>query len=293
MMKRRNLWVIVLCVLCAAGGRTSEAAGYPRVVESSDGVPISYQVQGEGAVALVFVHGWSCDSRYWQNQIEPFSRQFKVITLDLAGHGHSGMSRPEHTLQAFGEDVKAVVQDQAADRVILVGHSMSGHIIAEAARVLPGKVLALVAVDTLENVEMPFSEEDANKMAAPMEKDFRKGVQAFVASMFPEQSDPAIKKWVVDDMSSAPKAIALNAFQHYIGMYVRGEAASVFEGLDVPVYGINAPAWPTDVEANRRHMKSFDYLLIEGTGHFPMLEKPEEFNALLRQTLESILPPGG
>lgn len=267
------------------------AAEYPKVVLSADGVPISYQVQGEGDVALVFVHGWCCDSRYWQKQIEPFSRQYKVITLDLAGHGHSGMGRKASTMQAFGEDVKAVVDDQAAEHVILIGHSLGGSVIAEAARLLPGKVLGMVGVDTLENVEMPFSQEDEDKMVAPLEKDFRSGVQAFVSSMFVEGSDPAVKEWVVQDMSSAPQELALSAFHQYLGMYVRGEVGSRFEGIDAPFYGINSPAWPTDVEANRRHMKSFDVFIIQGTGHFPMLEKPEEFNALLTKTLEAILHP--
>jgi sigma-B regulation protein RsbQ len=43
-----------------------------------------------------------------------------------------------------------------------------------------------------------------------------------------------------------------------------------------------------DPEANRRHMKFFDFKIIKGVGHFPMLERPEEFNRLLEETVKGI-----
>ena len=62
---------------------------WPRVALSKDGTPISYEVHGAGDPTLVFVHGWSCDARYWREQVPYFSKKYRVITVDLAGHGHS------------------------------------------------------------------------------------------------------------------------------------------------------------------------------------------------------------
>jgi len=99
-------------------------------VKSFDGELISYSVSGKGDLALVFVHGWSCDSRYWMEQVPYFSKKYKVVTIDLAGHGHSGSERSVYSLKSFAEDVKAVVEAVGTQQVILIGHSMDGGVIA-------------------------------------------------------------------------------------------------------------------------------------------------------------------
>ncbi|MGD9159180.1 MAG: alpha/beta hydrolase [Desulfobacteraceae bacterium] len=82
---------------------------------------------------MAFVHGWSYDSRYWQNQVPVFSKKYRVVVVDLAGHGHSGMSRINYRMSYFGEDVKAVTEAVGSKQVILIGHSMGGAVIVEAA----------------------------------------------------------------------------------------------------------------------------------------------------------------
>ncbi|MCZ8485694.1 alpha/beta hydrolase [Vibrio lentus] len=67
------------------------------------------------------MHGWS-DSRLWQRS--EFSKQRLAITMDLAGHGNSSFNREEYTMVAFAEDIKAVIDKEQLESVILVGHSM-------------------------------------------------------------------------------------------------------------------------------------------------------------------------
>lgn len=64
-------------------------------VPSADGIPVRYEVHGAGPPALVFVHGWSCDRDYWRGQVEHFAGRYRVVTVDLAGHGESG-GGPHH-----------------------------------------------------------------------------------------------------------------------------------------------------------------------------------------------------
>ena len=114
-----------LIILFLAFGAIKAHAGWPRVVSSQDGTPISYEVYGEGEPTLVFIHGWSCDARYWRAQVSHFSKKHRVVTLDLAGHGHSGFRRPPYTMRSFGEDVRAVTEATGSQEVILIGHSMA------------------------------------------------------------------------------------------------------------------------------------------------------------------------
>lgn len=60
-------------------------------VRSADGLPVRYEVLGDGTPALVFVHGWSCDRRYWDGQVGYFADRHRVVAIDLAGHGESGL----------------------------------------------------------------------------------------------------------------------------------------------------------------------------------------------------------
>ncbi|HPB56158.1 MAG TPA: alpha/beta hydrolase, partial [Candidatus Aminicenantes bacterium] len=75
-------------LLFLASGALLAQDGWPRIAQSKDGTPISYEVYGSGEPTLVFIHGWSCDSRYWRAQIPFFSKGHRIVLLDLAGHGH-------------------------------------------------------------------------------------------------------------------------------------------------------------------------------------------------------------
>ena len=62
----------------------------------------------------------------------------------------------------------------------------------------------------------------------------------------------------------------------------------MFEDIKVPVRCINADFWPTDFEANRKHMVSFEVEIMKGLGHFIMLEKPKEFNKALGRFVKEL-----
>ena len=59
-------------------------------VLSADDIPIYYEVQGDGKPVLVFIHGWCCNRSHWREQLGEFAHQYKVVAVDLAGHGESG-----------------------------------------------------------------------------------------------------------------------------------------------------------------------------------------------------------
>jgi pimeloyl-ACP methyl ester carboxylesterase len=98
-------------------------------VLSTDGTRIAYELIGAGRPALVLVHGWSCDRTYWNAQLESLSRDFTVVTVDLAGHGESECGREAWSIAAFGYDVALVVALNGLEDVVLVGHSMGGDVI--------------------------------------------------------------------------------------------------------------------------------------------------------------------
>lgn len=287
-LKLMNLMSYLVLLLLTFGALPAHAE-WPYIVLSKDNTPISYEIVGTGEPTLVFVHGWSCDSRYWRAQIPHFSKNHRVVTLDLAGHGHSGATRSHYTMKAFGEDVRAVTKAVGDDDVILIGHSMGGAVIAEAARVMPDWVIGLIGVDTLQNVEYPMTDEALEAMTAPLEKDFRTGIRQFVGDMILPYTDPKLREWIVSDMAAAPPAVALSAMNHMMSQYITGEAAKIFDDISLPVVAVNADLWPIDYQANRQHMSSFDAIVLEGTDHFLMMNRPAEFNRALEKAIQMVV----
>lgn len=269
-----------LIVLSLVFGVLPALAGWPRVVVSKDGTPISFEVYGSGEPTLLFVHGWCCDARYWRAQVPHFSKRHRVVTIDLAGHGHSGASRSQFTMRAFGEDVQTVADAIGADRMILVGHSMGGAVTAEAARLMPDRVMGLIGIDTLHNIEYPMTREELMKLRTPLEKNFCSGSREFVAEMMLPQMDPNLRGWIRSDMSAAPSTVALSALNHMMAQYITGDAARVFDDIRIPVVCVNSDMWPVNYEGNRRHMFAFDTIILKGTDHFLMLNR--QFISILK-----------
>jgi pimeloyl-ACP methyl ester carboxylesterase len=280
---------VLFTILFLAVGLVQAQTEWPKIVPSKDGTPISYEIYGTGEPTLVFVHGWSCDARYWRAQLPYFSKKHRVVMIDLAGHGHSGSARSQYTMKAFGEDVQTVTEATGSRGVILIGHSMGGSVIAEAARLMPTRVIGLIGIDTLENIEYPMTREQLNQMTDPLEKDFEKGSRQFVGEMISSQTDPQLREWILSDMSAAPPAVALSAMNQMMSQYITGESAKIFDEIRIPVVTVNGDLWPINYEANRRHMFSFDAIVLKEADHFLMMDHAEEFNRALEKAINMIL----
>ena len=255
-------------------------------VFSEDSVLIRYDVRGNGDRALVLVHCWSCDRSHWTDVAAHFSPMYKVVTLDLAGHGESGTNRAEWTMAAYGADVAAVVAKLDLPEVILVGHSMGGTVMIEAARRLGGRVVALVGVDNLQNLEHRDTDEEIAGFMRQFEADFPATTYEFVQRMFPATADSVLADRVSTQLASAPKAIALGSFEHLFGY----DYEDAFNAVRVPLRCINSDLYPTNVEANSRVASSFAVRIMPGTGHFPHLTNPAGFNQLLHETVAEFWP---
>jgi len=291
-MQRRLAFRLVIWLGWAMVGPTAGVGATDAVtgtVPAPDGVAIAYTVRGEGATTLVFVHGWCCDQTYWDHQVRHFCPRCRVVTLDLAGHGRSGQERSVYTMAAFAQDVAAVVTGLELRQVVLVGHSLGGLVIVEAARLMPDRIIGLVPADSLQNVERRVAPEQAAIYLRPLETDFAQSAQAFVRqNMFLPASDSALVDRIAADMAQGPPEVGRAVLREVFLYSVLPALAAV----RVPLRCINSDRYPTDVAAARRHLPTFDAVLTPGVGHFNMIEDPVAFNRLLENFLGE-LPAGG
>jgi pimeloyl-ACP methyl ester carboxylesterase len=261
----------------------------PGTIAASDGVSIAYTLSGKGSPALVFIHGWLCDQGFWSAQVEEFSQTNTLLTIDLPGHGLSGMDRDDWPLLAFGGDVQTIVKHLDLDDIVLIGHSMGGSTALEAARLMPDRTIGVIAIDSLHDADAKYDPDQFNTVLAAYEKDFAGTCKQFTTSMFLESADPELVERVTSDMCDGSPEIAIALLREYFN-YELGPALAA---VDVPVRYLNADMWPTNVEVNRTYQPNFDGVIMGGVGHFLMMEEPDGVNRLLGQTVAALEPAQG
>lgn len=263
-MKRLLFALLVPYVLAGCGARvtTGEAS-------SADGVPIRYEARGSGDPALVLVHGWTNTRGIWGVHPETLSRSHRVVALDLAGHGESGSGRKEWTVGAFGDDVAAVVEDLDLRKVVLVGFSMGGDVVVEAANRLPGRVVGIVLIDTLHDPDRPLSVEQAKAIGAQFRAAW--GDTAFVrAFAFTPDAPDSLVGYVMGMMPAEPREQWFPILTA-VAEWETNDLPSALGRVGAPVAAINTTRLPTNVDALRRYAPSFTVDTLAGVGHAGIL----------------------
>jgi pimeloyl-ACP methyl ester carboxylesterase len=281
---------------CASGTRAPAAASPAASpltpvsrFASYDGNRVRYESAGAGREAIVLVHGWSADAGAWRFQVPELAKRARVIALDLPGHGASDKPETAYSMEFFAGAIEAVMLDAGVDRAVLVGHSMGTPVIRRFHHHYPDKTLALVAVDgALQNLYSGMLDPLIAELRKPGYKDL---AGKFIASMFPNPGTEALRDAMLATTLATPQHVLVSSFE---GM--QDPAIWNDEPIGVPLLVVNAssPYWtPAYIEYVRKLAPQVDYRVIEGTGHFLMLEKPQEFNAALLDFLRKQKLLGG
>jgi pimeloyl-ACP methyl ester carboxylesterase len=256
-----------------------------KTTTAPDGVSIVYSAAGAGDTAIVFIHGGLADRSFFDAQFDRLSDDYRVIAIDLAGHGESGTNRTAWGMPQFGADVKAVVDAEHLKRVVLFGNSLGGPVAIEAALLVPDRVAGVVGIDTFQDIGHPDTPEYARivgqlmrQRAEAFRADYAGSMRKMVKALFHPDADP----WIVAEaerrmMRTSPET----AHALFLGMAEYDPQASARK-LTVPLCAINGDLYPTNVEQIRTVKPDFHVIVMKHMGHYPMIERPEEFSALVR-----------
>jgi pimeloyl-ACP methyl ester carboxylesterase len=276
--------LVVLAAATSTGDQPADTAKdkfTEGTTRSADGVQIAYTVGGGGDPALVFIHGGLANRGFWSGQLKAFAPKHRVVALDLGGHGSSGKDRKHWSLPSWGQDVRAVAKAAGLGKMILVGNSMSGPVALEAAKLMPGQVIAVVAVDTCQDLSERIDRKEATAQADAFRKDFSASCAKLARDLFHRDADPALVKDVEQRMKRTAPEVAAAVMESF-GDY---DAAKAAADANVPIRCLNGDLFPTKVEANRKVVPDFKAIIFSHTGHYPMLEKPAEFNKRLEEVV--------
>src|ERR1700674_3735882 len=287
---KTTLCLAVALVALSPPARAGSQGAVSGTATSPDRIPIRYHAAGKGDPALVFVHCGGCERSFWDGQVAHFAAKYRVVALDLAGHGQSGVGRKDWTMPAFGQDVVSVVEALGLKRVVLIGHSLGGPVVLEAARRMPGRVAGLVLVDTMVDFEQRLAAEEVEKYLSALQADYRATTTAITSQYFFSASTPEpVKARVLETVLSVPQEIGVAVFRSSAAY----DPLPALREIKAPIRAINSDLFPTNVEGNRRYVPGYQVAIMKGVGHYLMLEQPEAFNALLAEALRELARSGG
>lgn len=301
MCRLLKLFLLAACLtfltLCAAScGSPDSTASEARA--RYEGADVLYYDQGpRDARVIVFIHGWSCDSSFWSEQVPVFAKNYRVIAVDLPGFGQSDKPHDrDYSMTYLAGAVKAVLEHAGAENPVLVAHSMGFAVAREFLRAYPGKARAVCNVDGayFRVREDPAGRERHSRaleefMARFTGPDREKNVRIFVEGTFYNGLTPEVlRERIMSVMTGADPYAANSAMREMLkdGQWI-GEWS-----FDIPAMA----QYPEFVErtypGNRAFMhKVFPKLTFhewENSGHYLMLENPERFNRELLDFLKGL-----
>lgn len=253
--------------------------------KSIDGNEIAFTVQGKGEPALIFVHGWACNKSYWKNQTKEFAKNYKVVALDLTGHGQSTANRKSYTMQLFGQDVAAVVNQLKLSKVILIGHSMAGAVILEAKKILKDKVIGIIGVDTYQVLDVGETEERAEQFLSTFKSNYLGSVEAYLGNLFAEGRDTSFTNSIIRDLQKMPKERGIDIFRNIL----KYNYEKAVRETNPKIIAVNSDRFPAKLEKIKKIIPSFELKIVPNTDHFLMLENPTEFNNKLNEAIKELL----
>lgn len=248
-----------------------------------DGANVHYTNYGRGETALFFVHGWSCDETVWQEQAPALAERMRVMTIDLPGHGQSEKPHIAYTMDLYARAIDAVLRDANVNSAILVGHSNGTAVVRQFYRHYPAKVRGLVIV---EGGLRPFVDAAGmEKFIAPLRgENYAEEAGKFINGMTSSIQEAALRDRIKVLMLRTPQYVAVSEFESTADPNLWKP-----DKIDIPVLMILAkqPIWTSEYEKFVRGLvPKLDYQVWENVSHFPMMERPREFNAASLRFLE-------
>ncbi len=240
---------------------------------------IHYKVDGDGE-ALVLLHGFIKSMAIWDDFAKVFSKEFKVIRIDLPGHGKTPLIEKTHTMDLMAQSVKAVLDNLEIKSCVMVGHSMGGYVTLEFAKKYPEMLKGMCLFHSHAAADTEEVKENRRR-TIEMIKLNRKGfIKQFIPDLFAETNVERFAKeidhlWhIADKMSGQSIIAALQGMKERSGkldlllnstipvLFIAGK-----EDMRIPVQNVLAQA------ILPRHS---EVLVLADVGHMGFLEAKQQ-----------------
>jgi len=252
---------------------------------------IHFTDKGKGDV-LVFLHGFLESGKIWKSFSKKLSDDFRVITIDLAGHGESENVEEVHSMELQADVVFRVLEDCGVRKCMMTGHSMGGYVTLAFAEKHPEMLKGICIFHSHIFADSEQERENRDRMIRVVEENKFGYVVQFIRSLFPEdvreKCAPEIEQ-LIDRANGMKKEGIIAALR---GMKIRKDQSELLSSLQIPVLFIlglkdsKAPLsrlW--EMISLPVHSES---LIMKGTGHMGYIEESEKTLAAIREFARKI-----
>ena len=255
-----------------------EPADGPRSIPGKAGA-IYVNDGGDGGIPVILLHSFGGDSGHWATQLDHLRHHRRALAIDLRGHGKSGRPKDlDYSLPAFVGDLEIVVKELKLERFVLVGHSLGAAVANAYAGKHPRQVAALVLVGA--GGRMP--PERAQKVIASLDANYNQTMEQFMDGLLSD-AQPHVRTELLSQMAKMPREDSLAI----IGVLFKDDPLPAFDRYKGPKLLMFASRSDGNggLQTFRKDVKQVP---IEGTSHWPHLDKPKEFNAALDEFLQEV-----
>lgn len=266
-------------------------------LETPGGVSIHYEESGTGR-PLVLVHGWATSGAVWRFQA-PLAEAFRLITVDLRGHGRSSSPSSDYGLTDLTDDLVALFDELALTDAVLLGWSLGAQVVLTAFPRLRERLAGLALVGgtprfTLaDGYDYGLPPSEPRGMGLGVRRDFQKTMGGFFRQMFApgeltrEQENRIAREIVIPGRLPEPD-VALAT----LDILSTADLREMLPVVDRPVLLIHGEADTICLPGASRYMAEklplAKLVKLSGVGHAPFLSRPDEFNGILSGFLEDL-----
>lgn len=247
---------------------------------------IAYRDEGQGNV-VVFLHGFMESGAIWNEFVRVLKEQFRVVTIDLPGHGQSDTFFGICTMGFMAGSVKAVLDHLKIEKAIVTGHSMGGYVAMALAHRFPSVLKAMVLFHSGAHADSAEAKSVRERTIAAVRADHVSFAVQFIPSLFAPQNIEMFKD-NISELQEQAKQIRKEAIIASLeGMKIRTDLTALLNRVEFPVLFIagkyDARIPPEWIEKQSKLPAESEFILLENSGHMGYIEeKSVSINALLR-----------
>jgi len=255
-----------------------------------DGMTVGYTDQGNDT-PLVFIHAFPLSKTMWQPQVDAMKDTYRVITIDLGGHGESDIVLWNDSLDDYAKNVIGLLDHLGIAQAVFVGLSMGGYTLFSIYRIYADRVKAMVLADTRAQAD---SEEGKAGRQSMAEVAFKDGAPAIADIMLPKLLAPATIEHRPEMVKQVRQMILQTSTAgivvDLVAMAARPDSTDLLSTVTCPtlvIVGEDDQATPvTESQYIAQRIPGSTFVSIPQAGHLSNFEQPAAFNRALKSFLE-------
>lgn len=252
---------------------------------------IFYSDEGSGHV-IVFLHGFIESNEIWNHYAEKLSENFRVICIDLPGHGDSSMLDEVHTMDLMATEVRNILEILGVNKCLLVGHSMGGYVTMSFAAKYSQFLKGIILLHSQAGADSDEEKANRNRVIELIKNDHLSFITSFYPGLFAAEKVDQFQKQI-DWLRSIGKKMSPEAVIAAVaGMRDREDHVKTLENLFVPamvIAGDKDTRIPLEkVKKQIVNAKKVKLEILNGIGHMGFLEAEEDVFVLIRNFAQQI-----